>query len=134
MQIIVVINNALGVGEQRIPHTIYLLLNKQGLNEKCFIHLQKFFSLLLYYFSLSKRLRAEYALQTLKDKCLAEVETCFDVTPIYRYEPRYFLRMHDQLRDLGRAMADNETSHPRRLWRPEDHVCFLCELNFMLVF
>ncbi|XP_057841571.1 uncharacterized protein LOC131051193 [Cryptomeria japonica] len=28
--------------------------------------------------------------------------------------------MHDHLRDLARERADNETNHPRRLWRPED--------------
>ncbi|GLJ38999.1 hypothetical protein SUGI_0794960 [Cryptomeria japonica] len=65
--------------------------------------------------------RAEHALQTLKDKCLVEVQTCFDWMNIEcDYEPTFTLRMHDHLRDLGREMADNEMSHPRRQWHPED--------------
>ncbi|XP_057854727.2 disease resistance protein Roq1 isoform X2 [Cryptomeria japonica] len=69
--------------------------------------------------------RAEHALRTLKAKCLVEVETCFDRDHIHlkcHYEPEFILRMHDNLRDLGREMADNEMSHPRRLWRPEDRI------------
>ncbi|XP_059063766.1 disease resistance protein Roq1-like isoform X2 [Cryptomeria japonica] len=53
--------------------------------------------------------KAEYGLQTLKDRCL--VEEINDSVPV--------LRMHDHLRDLGREMA-NEPSHPPRLWRPRD--------------
>ncbi|XP_059065955.1 disease resistance protein RPP2B [Cryptomeria japonica] len=70
--------------------------------------------------------RAEHGLQTLKDRCLVEVETCLDHLGYpgwkYHYEPEFILRMHDHLRDLGREMADNETSHPRPLWRPEDRI------------
>ncbi|XP_059066048.1 disease resistance protein Roq1-like [Cryptomeria japonica] len=70
--------------------------------------------------------RAEHGLQTLKDRCLVEVETCLEMTDYpdskCHYEPGFKLRMHDHLRDLGREMADNETSHPRRLWRPEDRI------------
>ncbi|XP_059065773.1 disease resistance protein L6-like [Cryptomeria japonica] len=70
--------------------------------------------------------RAEHGLQTLKDTCLVEVETCLDQLdyPGWKchYEPEFILRMHDHFRDLGREMADNETSHPRRLWRPEDRI------------
>ncbi|GLJ39304.1 hypothetical protein SUGI_0802100 [Cryptomeria japonica] len=70
--------------------------------------------------------RAEHAIQTLKDKCLVEVQTCFDGVHTFHkrchYEPGFVWRMHDHLRDLGRDMADYETSHPRRLWRPEDRI------------
>ncbi|XP_059066129.1 disease resistance protein RUN1-like [Cryptomeria japonica] len=68
--------------------------------------------------------RAEHGLQTLKDRCLVEVETCLEMKDYSKchYEPGFKLRMHDHLRDLGREMADNETSHPRRLWRPEDRI------------
>ncbi|GLJ39303.1 hypothetical protein SUGI_0802090 [Cryptomeria japonica] len=70
--------------------------------------------------------RAEHAIQTLKDKCLVEVQTFFDGVHTFHkrchYEPGFVWRMHDHLRDLGRDMADYETSHPRRLWRPEDRI------------
>ncbi|GLJ39128.1 hypothetical protein SUGI_0797530 [Cryptomeria japonica] len=59
--------------------------------------------------------RAEHALQTLKDKCLVDLQPCFDG---YHGDPEFVLRMHDHLRDLGRDMADNEMSNSRRLWRP----------------
>ncbi|XP_057866212.1 disease resistance protein Roq1-like [Cryptomeria japonica] len=72
--------------------------------------------------------RAEHALQTLKDKCLIEVQDEVFAPVGCHYEPTFVLKMHDHLRDLGREMADKETvqptdnqmSHPRRLWRPED--------------
>ncbi|XP_059065988.1 disease resistance protein L6 isoform X1 [Cryptomeria japonica] len=65
--------------------------------------------------------RAEHALQTLKDKCLVEVKLVFDENRKYEYEPTFVLRMHDQLRDLGREMADNEMNHPcRQIMRHTD--------------
>ncbi|GLJ38776.1 hypothetical protein SUGI_0790540 [Cryptomeria japonica] len=75
----------------------------------------------------ASRWRAEHALQTLKDKCLVETilrggELTFPDTIDY-YEPPFYFRMHDHLRDLGRELADNETNHPLRRWRPEDLVC-----------
>ncbi|XP_057847007.2 protein SUPPRESSOR OF npr1-1, CONSTITUTIVE 1 [Cryptomeria japonica] len=51
----------------------------------------------------------QHALETLKDKCLVELEG------IKNDE----LRMHDHLRDLGREMAP-EFGPPHRLWRPAD--------------
>ncbi|GLJ39020.1 hypothetical protein SUGI_0795420 [Cryptomeria japonica] len=69
--------------------------------------------------------RAEYGLQTLKDKCLVEEQFCLDLGNTYQkyaFEPAFVLVMHDHLQDLGREMADNEMTHPRRLWRPEDLV------------
>lgn len=73
--------------------------------------------------------RAEHGLQVLKDKCLVEVQTRFPECWVEcHYEPQFIFKMHDHLRDLGREMADKETSQsidnqmsrPRRLWRPED--------------
>ncbi|KAH9288565.1 hypothetical protein KI387_032682 [Taxus chinensis] len=56
---------------------------------------------------------AELALQNLKDKCL--VEEGYEVGYAYG---EVVLRMHDNLRDLGREIAD-DLSHPRRLWHPQ---------------
>ncbi|XP_059065817.1 disease resistance protein Roq1 isoform X2 [Cryptomeria japonica] len=67
----------------------------------------------------TSRWRAEHALQTLKDKSLVETESEVFWGSNW-YEPPSYFRMHDHLRDLGRELADNETNHPRRLWRPED--------------
>ncbi|GLJ07534.1 hypothetical protein SUGI_0069260 [Cryptomeria japonica] len=75
--------------------------------------------------------RAEHALQTLKDKCLVDVQIRYIMMSpgtSCHYEPTLVLKMHDHLRDLGREMADKEMSqptdnqmrHPHRLWRPED--------------
>ncbi|XP_059075657.1 disease resistance protein Roq1 isoform X2 [Cryptomeria japonica] len=73
--------------------------------------------------------RAEHALQTLKDKCLVEVEDKVCCKRCH-YEPTFLLKMHDHVRDLGREISDkeksqptdNEISRPRRLWRPEDRI------------
>ncbi|GLJ45673.1 hypothetical protein SUGI_0961330 [Cryptomeria japonica] len=54
--------------------------------------------------------QAEHSLQMLKEKCLVEEETS-----IYKFK----LRMHDNLRDLGREMAD-ESNFPHRIWRLHD--------------
>jgi len=43
-------------------------------------------------------------LKNLEGKCLVEVDD------------KNVINMHDQLRDLGRQIAEEET--PRRLWRP----------------
>ncbi|XP_057830919.2 disease resistance protein Roq1 isoform X2 [Cryptomeria japonica] len=78
--------------------------------------------------------RAEHALQTLKDKCLVEVQLCVDRQDTfslhikYEYEPTIVMRMHDHLRDLGREMANNESSNPCRLWRRID----LIEMQYIL--
>ncbi|XP_057827337.2 disease resistance protein Roq1-like [Cryptomeria japonica] len=62
--------------------------------------------------------RAEHALQTLKDKCLVDLQP---MSLGWDYcDPEFVLRMHDHLRDLGRDMADNEMSNSCRLWRPTD--------------
>ncbi|KAH9288618.1 hypothetical protein KI387_032735, partial [Taxus chinensis] len=55
----------------------------------------------------------ELELQNLKDKCL--VEEGYEVGYVYG---KVVLRMHDNLRDLGREIAD-DLSHPRRLWHPQ---------------
>ncbi|KAH9288617.1 hypothetical protein KI387_032734, partial [Taxus chinensis] len=55
----------------------------------------------------------ELELQNLKDKCL--VEEGYEVGYAYG---KVVLRMHDNLRDLGREIAD-DLSHPRRLWHPQ---------------
>ncbi|GLJ37252.1 hypothetical protein SUGI_0755570 [Cryptomeria japonica] len=51
----------------------------------------------------------EHALQTLIDKCLVHEVKSWDL----------LLRMHDNLRDLGRQMAV-ELGTPCRIWRPRD--------------
>ncbi|XP_057871803.2 disease resistance protein Roq1 [Cryptomeria japonica] len=57
---------------------------------------------------------AEFALQTLKDKCLVEMVWCYSKE--FDDEELSF-RMHDNLRDLGREL-EGEMS-PHRLWRPQ---------------
>ncbi|GLJ05933.1 hypothetical protein SUGI_0028520 [Cryptomeria japonica] len=68
----------------------------------------------------ASRWRAEYALQTLKDKCLVEVTQVKhspNTWPSTLEQP--LLGMHDHLRDLGREMADDQMNSSR-LWHPKD--------------
>ncbi|XP_059063299.1 disease resistance protein L6 [Cryptomeria japonica] len=58
---------------------------------------------------------AQYALETLEDKCLVE-ET--EILSLNVHE-EFVFRMHDHLRDLGREMA-LELRPPHRLWDPRD--------------
>ncbi|GLJ33118.1 hypothetical protein SUGI_0666510 [Cryptomeria japonica] len=64
----------------------------------------------------------QHALETLKDKCLVELEG------IKNDE----LRMHDHLRDLGREMAP-EFGPPHRLWRPADLKYLFVPSDYILV-
>ncbi|XP_057836186.1 disease resistance protein L6 isoform X2 [Cryptomeria japonica] len=64
---------------------------------------------------------AEHTIQTLKDKCLLEIERSPRV--VHRFDDPFIFKMHDHLRDLGREMAiemTNQDSFPLRLWRPRE--------------
>ncbi|GLJ33728.1 hypothetical protein SUGI_0678050 [Cryptomeria japonica] len=57
---------------------------------------------------------AEFAIQTLKDKCLIEIVWCYSKE---FDDNKLCFRMHDHLRDLGRELADE--LGPLRLWHPK---------------
>lgn len=58
---------------------------------------------------------AQYALETLKDKCLVEETEILSLN----VHDEFVLRMHDHLRDLGREMA-LELRPYHCLWDPKD--------------
>eukprot|EP00253_Pinus_taeda_P005776 PITA_05776 len=74
-------------------------------------------------------------LQTLEDRCLVEVEVKeetrwmvsgrLDVKVVDVKMKR--MRMHDHVRDMGRNIAEEEVSMPRRLWRSVEDVHDLFE-------
>ncbi|XP_057846603.2 disease resistance protein RPV1-like [Cryptomeria japonica] len=57
---------------------------------------------------------AEFAIQTLKDKCLIEIVWCYSKE---FDDNKLCFRMHDHLRDLGRELADELGA--LRLWHPK---------------
>ncbi|KAH9312671.1 hypothetical protein KI387_027706 [Taxus chinensis] len=62
---------------------------------------------------------AEHTIQTLKDKCLIEVQlgrTYWNGSDSGNIP---LLGMHDHIRDLAREMADEASTSPRRLWHPQ---------------
>lgn len=78
---------------------------------------------------------AEFAIQTLKDKCLIEIVWCYSKE---FDDNKLCFRMHDHLRDLGRELADE--LGPLRLWHPKHFkrlVCFfvaICGINKLKCF
>ncbi|KAH9317335.1 hypothetical protein KI387_019104, partial [Taxus chinensis] len=62
---------------------------------------------------------AEHTIQTLKDKCLIEVQLGRTYWNGSESGNIPLFAMHDHIRDLGREIADEVSTSPRRLWRPQ---------------